>query len=126
VKLRIQGNSIRLRLRQPEVQRLVVEGRLDQSTHFGGDVSFAYALETNANASHVSARFAKNRLTVVIPKNVATDWATSAQVSIKSSQRIDEAGATLSILVEKDFKCLHDGSGEPQDDAYPNPELANS
>jgi hypothetical protein len=122
LKLRIQGNSVRLRLRQQEVRQLIAEGRVEQTTAFGPTgAQFKYALETSSSSTNVRATFTDSRLVVTIPKQLARDWADSDQVGIETTQPADDPGLRLTILVEKDFKCLHGGAGESQEGAYPNP-----
>src|SRR4029077_16188909 len=53
---------------------------------------------------------------IQIPGARATDWVTSDAVGLSGEQHLD-AGKNLSILIEKDFKCLHN----PDPKAYPNP-----
>ena len=47
MKLRIQGNSLRLRVSPSEMTRLLEAGRIEETIHFahGGDARLTYALE---------------------------------------------------------------------------------
>ena len=118
MKLRLQGNSLRLRLRQGEVRRLVENGSVEERTEFK-PVGFVYALSV-ADAETVSASFEANRIVVSVPRAVAREWATSDQVGIEASQRTP-SGDVLRLLVEKDFECIDAPPGESQEDAFPNP-----
>jgi hypothetical protein len=115
MKLRISGNSIRLRLRPSEVTQLEATGSVSDQVEFGAGSVFTYSLSANAQASAPCAVFAGDRLEVTVPETVARKWAGSDEVSIEGRQE------ELSILVEKDFRCMHKDA--PDTDAYPNPEL---
>jgi hypothetical protein len=112
VKLRIRGNSIRLRLGQSEVQRLNEGQRVEEQTQFGPASKLTYAIEPTAR-DDISADFANNKVIVRVPRGAIADWATSDQVGINSQQ------GELKILIEKDFECSD--PTESQADAFPNP-----
>jgi hypothetical protein len=120
VKLRIRGNSIRLRLGRSEVQRLADEGRVEESTSFGPGQSLVYAIESVAGAKATRARFDGGQLLVRVPRDTVVRWAGGNEVGMSAEQPTD-AGDTLSILIEKDFECVDAPASEPQDDAFPNP-----
>lgn len=122
MKLRIRGNSIRLRLGRSEVARLGTDGHVEETIAFGpneGDV-LSYALATSAEVVQVAARMTPGAITVLLPVSVAGQWVATDQVTIAAEQPgvgPDGAGV-LRILVEKDFTCLHTGSDE-SGDTYP-------
>jgi hypothetical protein len=123
MKLRIKGNSIRLRLGQSEVMRLVIDGRVEESTAFGPSIEqrFGYALCVSAaEEPGISAYFGDRRMIVRVPAKVIHQWVTTDQVSIHAIQRSGGDGE-LRILIEKDFECIEAASGESQEDAFPNP-----
>src|SRR5258706_15958300 len=122
MKLRIKGNSIRLRLGQSEVRRLAINGRVDEFTNFGPSVEerFGYTLCSSSEELRVSVIFSDGRIVVCVPTRVIHQWATTNQVSIQAMQRTTE-NDELRILIEKDFECMEASHGESQDDAFPNP-----
>ena len=119
MKLRIQGNSLRLRLNQAEVSQFSKTGFLEDSIQFAPGASFAYALESLSSLSAPKALYANGWLRIQVPGAEANDWVRSDRVGISGDQPL-ESGKRLSILIEKDFQCLH-GSDERDPDAYPNP-----
>jgi hypothetical protein len=119
MKLRIQGNSLRLRLSQSEVAQFSKTGFVEDSVQFAPGTSFSYALESMSKLSAPQALFSDGWLRVQIPGADATNWACSDRVSISGDQPL-ESGKSLAILVEKDFQCLH-GGDERDPDAFPNP-----
>jgi len=113
MKLRIHGNSLRLRLTRSEVARFAVEGRIEETIEFAPDIRFTYTLERCSEAGSPRALFQNGWLRVQIPPAEADDWAGTDRVGISG-------GDTIAIAIEKDFKCMH-GDAEEDRDAYPNP-----
>jgi hypothetical protein len=124
VKLRIKGNSIRLRLGRSEVLRLATDGMVEESTDFGpvGGQRFGYALRATLGEPCVIARFAEGRVVVTVPAGAVHQWAWTPEVSIRAVQRTWD-GTELVILIEKDLECLDAPNDEPQEDAFPHPGL---
>jgi Family of unknown function (DUF7009) len=119
VKLRIHGNALRLRLNQAEVAQFSKTGWLEEAVEFGHGASLAYGLESLSTLAGPRAVFRNGTLRIQIPSGAANEWITTDQVGISGNQPLTD-GKQLSILIEKDFKCIHN----PDPDAYPNPEAA--
>jgi hypothetical protein len=119
MKLRIHGNSLRLRLNQSEVAQFSKTGFVEDSIQFAPGASFAYALESMSSLKAPQALYSNGWLRIQVPGAEATQWVTSDRVAISGEQPID-TGKHLSILIEKDFQCLH-GDDARDPDAYPNP-----
>ena len=115
MKLRIQGNSIRLRLSRSEVERFGVAGHISDTVEFEPG-NFTYSLRAGESLGAVHNT---DGIHIVVPHHLAQDWARSDRVSIECGQPL-AGGGTLEILIEKDFKCIHK-SGDANEDAYPNP-----
>jgi len=120
MKLRIHGNSIRLRLGRSEVERFAASHDISDSLEFGSGQAFTYRLTAG---DQLTATSAPHVISIVVPLTLAQEWTNSQQVSMEGELQLD-SGKTLQILVEKDFKCIHKGEDTNQD-AYPNP-LAES
>src|SRR3981081_2492351 len=118
MKLRIKGNSIRLRLGQSEVLQLAINGAVEESTTFGPfrEQCLGYSLSASPDARQVSASFADRRIAIRVPWSVVHEWVTTDQVSIDALQRTNVNG-DLRILIEKDFECIDGAPGESQEDA---------
>ena len=83
MKLRIRGNSLRLRLTQSEVKRLADSGQVASTIQFGslpGD-SLAYSIVA-AQVDHVYAIFSGGRLEVQVAEERIKAWANSDDVGI--------------------------------------------
>jgi hypothetical protein len=119
MKLRIRGNSIRLRLTQSEITQLAAEGFVREKTRFPGS-AFGYELRTDPHAREVSAVFENGKISVTVPLEQALTWVGTDQVGIEASQPAASDG-DLRILIEKDFACTSRRTGEDESDAFPNP-----
>ena len=114
MKLRLQGNSVRLRLTRSDVERLRETGLVEESVDFGGEV-LAYRLQSRLEQGPVGAAFRQGLVTVTVSKDAAQAWAASDEVGLYG-----QPGA-LTISVEKDFRCLTRPLDEQERDAYPHP-----
>ena len=103
-----------------EVDRLRQEGLVEASTAFPDGASFRYAVESSPACVSPAASFSGNEMLVRLPETTVLAWATSEQVSIDGEQMLDD-GATLRVLVEKDFVCLTGRDDEDESDMYPHP-----
>ena len=117
MKLRIKGNSIRLRLSQTEVAQFVETGVCTDSINFGLS-TLVYSLDKGAETKAV---FEDNRVCVFVNETDAHNWAgNETEVGISHMQPIGD-GHELYILIEKDFACLTVRPHEDESDNFPNP-----
>ena len=123
MKLRILGDTLRVRLAQQEVAQLAETGRVDQRIHFGPGAEEAITYAVSTSEQHQTIRASLNALVIEvhIPSATVQQWAGSDEVSLRGEQPID-GERTLAILVEKDFKCLVPREGEQDYDGFPNPQ----
>jgi hypothetical protein len=117
MKLRIRGNSLRLRLTQSEVKKIAQGAAVKEAIHFLNGVELHYILAPEEKSSIVNAQFIDHQIIVGLPKEMAKKWATSSQISIKHEEN------KFSILIEKDFMCLKERQNEKEDesDMFENP-----
>ena len=118
MKIRIKGNSIRLRLTQTEVANFAKTGYLEEHTEFG-NATFTYALANDAEVLTLSAKMEGAKITMQVPPNLAKNWTSTNEIGFQHKQPLSN-GKELFLLVEKDFVCL-DNTFEDQSDNYPNP-----
>ena len=119
MKLRIKGNSIRLRLLKSEVDRFAAEGRVSERTWFGAN-SLNYTLAVAPDAERVYAEFGGGEICVFVPASQARDWATGDDVGFQAEQPVGD-GLILSLLVEKDFVCVGRPDDPDRHDAFTAP-----
>lgn len=105
---------------QGEVDSLRNDGLVSAETEFPGGRTLRYAVESSPASVKPAAFYTEGQVIVRLPETSVIAWAGSEQVSIEAEQLLDD-GATLSILVEKDFACLAPRDGEDESDMYPHP-----
>ena len=118
MKLRIKGNSIRIRLTKSEVNTISSAGYLQEETFFGNN-SFVYALQRVEQSDALSASLEHNKITLFVPAAFTKDWPVNSIISFDARIPVAE-DQTLYLLLEKDFVCL-DHTTEDQSDNYENP-----
>ncbi len=113
MKIRIKGNSIRLRLMVSEVRAMGELKKVSEKTEFA-DRAFVYELSPSENEDF-QAYFVGDVLGVKVPPAVLREWATGDKVGINAEIN------GLKILIEKDFKCLTERRPEEEGDTFANP-----
>lgn len=121
MKIRIKGNTLRLRLSQTEIRELDQKGLVSQTISFGPGQTLAYSLERSSQSPQIQAVYSDNRILITLPEATVTAWAgDEKQVSITGKQ--DNATSEgLSLLIEKDFRCLTERPHEDEKDLFPHP-----
>jgi len=119
MKLRMKGNSLRLRVSPSEVTRLLQTGRVEDTIHFGTDEDgrLTYALERRPEAAAMAVRYANHEITVVVSSQDAQRWAAGQDVGLYGE--CDSSHGPLEVAVEKDFACLDKDAANI--DTFPNP-----
>ena len=115
MKLRIRGNSVRLRLTQNEVEKIKEFGLVEERTEFPDGSVFTYSLNTSEMSEQPFAEFSNGNLQIFISNEDAQNWVTSDETGVYGK---DEK---LQISVEKDFKCLTPRAEEEDADTFPHP-----
>jgi hypothetical protein len=100
MKLRIEGNSIRLRVKKSDLDKLKNEGIVRESVAFLKGFHFYYELKTDHKIKTIEASFSIGTIAVSIPLSLSDAWIDTEQVGIENTS---ENG--LFVLIEKDFPC---------------------
>src|SRR5512143_3626047 len=111
MKLRLRGNTLRLRITRSEVDRLLAGEVVAEVLPLAPN-PLTYALGV-ADVPAIAASFEGARLEVLVPRALARDWLGSERVGVDAEQT--SGGTPLHLLLEKDFACLTPRAGE--DDA---------
>jgi hypothetical protein len=112
MKLRIKGNSVRLRLTRSEVARLGAGETVEESAEFSPQQVLRYAIQPG---EELGATFESGTALVMIPVERLRHWATTDEVGIYG------ASGALQIAIEKDFRCLTRPEERFDPDVYPHP-----
>jgi hypothetical protein len=121
MKLRIKGNSLRLRLTRSELAKLLDVGHIEETIHFSPEEQsrLTYSLRVEPDLTSATLRYQRPEVVAVLPTKEATTWARDNQVGIYATVDLGPRG-TLDLIVEKDFACV-DGSDADNLDTFPNP-----
>ena len=119
MKIRIKGNSIRMRLSKSDVHHLQQTGYLEEQINFGNN-QLKYAVQVSRDESQLlRAAFDDKKIIVYASEAFVKNWPGNDVVGLEEKMPLNE-GETLNILIEKDFVCL-DATSEDQSDNYENP-----
>jgi hypothetical protein len=118
MKLRLQGNSLRLRLTRSEVARLRDQGVVEEAAFFNSGGNLTYRIRDCEGTEPICADFGGGAISVLIPAETVRSWADGDAVGLYAQD------GALRIAVEKDFRCLTRVEEEP--DAYPHPAQCSS
>ena len=113
MKLRLQGNALRLRLTRSEVARLRDHGTVEEAASFTSGGSLAYRIQSRNATEPLHAEFSGGVISILIPTGTVRAWADGDEVGLYAQDGV------LQIAVEKDFRCITRAEEEP--DAYPHP-----
>ena len=121
MKLRIKGNSLRLRVSRSEVAKVLKGERVEETIYFAPEATarLTYALEREPSVTMPTVRYTAPEVTVLIPVDQALTWCLTDQVGIVENISLGSQGS-LDVIVEKDFACL-DRSDEDNQDTFANP-----
>ena len=118
MKIRIKGNSIRLRLTKTDVADLKEKGMVSEKTVFESETIFHYSLYVDADSKEINAKFSDQTIEIFLPEKEAKILIDTEQITIENSQYNGEKDQ-LFLLIEKDLQCL-DSTSEDQSDMYEN------
>ena len=120
MKLRIKGNSLRLRITPSELARLLQSGRVEESIRFGpgSAARLTYAIEHRPDVAAMTAHYVPGEVAILISSAAAQQWADGPEVGLYGQVAIDRD--TLDLAIEKDFACL-DKTNAENADTFHNP-----
>lgn len=122
MKIRIKGNSIRIRLSKSDLDKFSANGYLEETTTFvSSTLTYALKKRNDSFGETLTADMQNNTITMYVPQKIANEWHNIDKVGYDASMAIGK-GEMLYILLEKDFKCL-DETIEDQSDNFDNPLL---
>ena len=120
MKLRIKGDSLRLRLTQGEMRQLAERGEVEDRTSFPGGAALRYRLRVDNRSNEISVSYATNLMEFMLPAALSERWCGTDLVTLSATQA--NATGELRIVLEKDWACLAPREGEDESDNFPHPE----
>jgi len=124
MKLRIKGNSLRLRVTPSEVSQLLREGAIREHVQLTANPKdrLTYAVISSLSGPTTTVTYPLGSITVSVPEIELKKWAGSDDVGVYTDVALGD-DQVLSVAIEKDFACL-DLSDAENEDTFPNPNLA--
>ena len=121
MKIRIKGDSLRLRVSRSELAGLLAGDCIEETIHFAPEPSarFTYSLRQEPSAKSPTVQYTDCTVSVLLPADQAYVWGATDQVGIAEEISLGTLGS-LALLIEKDFACP-DRSDEDNQDTFANP-----
>lgn len=119
MKLRIKGDSLRLRLSQGEMRTLAERGEVEDRITFPGGAALRYRLRVAKNSDVISADYSPNLIDILVPGMLCERWCGTDLVTLSASQATP--AGELRLVLEKDWACLAPREGEGEADNFPHP-----
>lgn len=105
MKVRLTKDMIRVRVDQPDVDRLAASGTVAFALPLGDDRALRCVLEIRDGTREVEAQCTEREIRVLLPRDRAEEWMTTDAIGLEGRIATDD-GPTR-ILVEKDVGCRH-------------------
>jgi len=113
MKLRLLGDTLRLRLKRSEIERLAGLGVVEEVVRFSAG-TFRYALVLDEKVATPTAELSDGGIRVRLPRREGLEWCRSDVVTLAGNE------GTPAILIERDF--VRSAVQEPDDfDRFTNP-----
>ena len=124
MKLRIKGNSLRLRVTPSEVKQLLRNGVIREHVQltFNPKDRLTYAVVSSQSSLAATVAYESGNITVGVPQVGLERWAGGDDVGVYAEIALS-GDQMLSVAIEKDFACLDRDDAE-NEDTFPNPSLA--
>ena len=124
MKLRIKGNSLRLRVMPSEAKQLLRDGAIREHVQLTANPKdrLMYAVISSLSGATTTVAYQSGNITVSVPEVQLKNWAGSEEVGVYADVALGD-DRILSVTIEKDFACL-DRSDAENEDTFPNPILA--
>jgi hypothetical protein len=119
VKLRLRGDSLRLRLTRGEVQQLAQSGSVEERVRITPTQVLVYRLKRTKSAATLGASFVNGEVEIQVPVSIAREWCATELVTLAHVQSHGEV--QLRIVVEKDYACLAPREDEDESDNFRHP-----
>ena len=119
MKIRILGNTLRIRVKMFETQALQNSGLIEEVLEFGPDDSDKLRFQVISGYENFAIEQHGTSIRIVVPKALINSWTTTDLVGFEEVITTSK-GSEIKVLIEKDFACL-DSDREYEEGSYPNP-----
>ncbi len=105
MKLRINGNSVRIRLLEEELEILYKNREITERVQFKDGNWFEYGVFI-VDEPEIDSTFENFLIRIPIPSKEIELWRSQRDFSFRRSEMISQ-DMTLNILIEKELGCIH-------------------
>jgi len=102
MKLRLEKETVRLRLSSDEIRKLKSEKTIDEIISISKENRFRYSIQIVNHHETCSMDFRNNSLEIFIPHILADKWINSKQIAIKETIYTDNGGPIV-LIIEEDL-----------------------
>ena len=110
MKLRFDKNSLRLRVKKSDIEKLREKNSIHEVIAFPNG-SFVYKLLLSDDLTEMAARIQDQSIEVIIPAELALAWMNNDETGLYRTALFNNQ--QLDIIVEKDFPCKN----RPEEDS---------
>jgi hypothetical protein len=118
MKIRIEDNTVRFRLRKSEVTTLAESGIVLSGCRFPNE-TFSYSIRLDKASSGLAADMEMNEIKIFMPESWGKDWPNQDRIGFEADLNVGNS-KILRVIIEKDFVCL-DRDLKTQQDQFPHP-----
>ena len=119
MKVRLLGNTIRLRVKMFETDAILEKGMIEEVLEFGPSDENKLRFQVVKGEDGFAIEQKGMTISIMVPKGLIEKWATTDLVGMEETITTPH-GSLIKVLIEKDFACL-DGERDDEEGSYPNP-----
>jgi len=101
MKLRIHGDSLRVRVTHAEILELDARGLVEARVQLTAERALGFRLTVVPQVTRIGVGFTDDVIDIRLPADAAREWCRSDRVSLRDTLSVGET--ELRIVVEKDF-----------------------
>jgi len=116
MKIRCTENSVRLRLRKSDLNKLRKEEKIFESVTFPALNKFSFGISIHDDFGGLGAEFDAGLINILLPKTTFKKWFESEALSIEENVLYNKE-ESIHILIEKDLPCK-DRADEDKSDTF--------
>ena len=119
MKIRILGNTIRLRIKMFESDTIRDTGVIEEVLEFGPEEADKLKFQIRTGEDKFAIDQNLMHVAIIVPRDVIEKWITTDMVGFEEVITTPK-GKEIKVLIEKDWACL-DNDRENEEGSYPNP-----
>ena len=102
MKLRLERDTVRLRLSPNEMELLKADKIVAEKISISSENEFSYSIQIDNHLNTCFIDFKNNSLKISVPNAIADKWMNSNQIGIKEMIMVENGKAT-NLIVEEDL-----------------------